>query len=415
MKINHLFKRISSPPGIISWRFIFNVENSMLLQHKKALLYVPQGKSRTIYWSIAIIQQFAWWLFFGWRSLFRVWKLKRNWKTQDIPVSTTDEIIDLICATFLYNIPPAYYYLFRLYKYKKIEWLQFVYDHEIPKWHLAFSNKISAINQSYINSKYCFANIAEANGIPAIPSMKFYSKGETICIEQIFIGKSFFFKPDKSSRSRGCFSLIYDKETNSYLLEQELTNISTTNKEKIVSTLNDHIKKNDYIKQPLLNNHPDLVSLLNIEKLVTIRLITVKNKMHIEPISAILEIPNTDDRNTFKLLSINVENGKINNKYIGDYLYKIDVCQHVYLEKIAERYLPQWKELLSAAKNAHQLCSNYYTVGWDIAITPKGITIIEGNVGWGTKKHQLENYGKNFISNPLNSLTNLYYSIKDDS
>jgi hypothetical protein len=48
-----------------------------------------------------------------------------------------------------------------------------------------------------------------------------------------------------------------------------------------------------------------------------------------------------------------------------------------------------WDEAIQIALRAHEQLSEHYTIGWDIAMTPEGPSLIEGNRGWGADVIQL--------------------------
>ena len=41
--------------------------------------------------------------------------------------------------------------------------------------------------------------------------------------------------------------------------------------------------------------------------------------------------------------------------------------------------IPEWKEVLSVIRKAHQLIPQCRFISWDIAITENGVELIEGN------------------------------------
>lgn len=55
--------------------------------------------------------------------------------------------------------------------------------------------------------------------------------------------------------------------------------------------------------------------------------------------------------------------------------------------------IPCFKEVLELACAAHLAMDDITSIGWDIAITPTGPVIIEGNQGWSTTEHQIFNGG----------------------
>jgi hypothetical protein len=50
--------------------------------------------------------------------------------------------------------------------------------------------------------------------------------------------------------------------------------------------------------------------------------------------------------------------------------------------------LPDWQAALRYIEIAHQACSNFVFVGWDIAFTTQGPLILEGNVNWCADEYQ---------------------------
>jgi hypothetical protein len=54
----------------------------------------------------------------------------------------------------------------------------------------------------------------------------------------------------------------------------------------------------------------------------------------------------------------------------------------------AEHTLPDWSAALQHVKHAHQACSNFAFVGWDIAFTDGGPTLLEGNANWSADEYQ---------------------------
>ncbi len=50
-------------------------------------------------------------------------------------------------------------------------------------------------------------------------------------------------------------------------------------------------------------------------------------------------------------------------------------------QNFTQTILPKWDEMISFAEQAHRAFNTFF-VGWDIALTSKGFTLIEGNIGW---------------------------------
>jgi len=64
-------------------------------------------------------------------------------------------------------------------------------------------------------------------------------------------------------------------------------------------------------------------------------------------------------------------------------LAHIDITHHPDTKAlILNRRVPMWNEVLELALHAHHEFSTFPSVGWDIAITPSGPVLIEGNYNW---------------------------------
>jgi Sugar-transfer associated ATP-grasp len=56
--------------------------------------------------------------------------------------------------------------------------------------------------------------------------------------------------------------------------------------------------------------------------------------------------------------------------------------------QFAGRTIPMWKDVVDAAIKAALVVPEVGTVGWDIAVTPAGPVIVEGNLNWGASLFQ---------------------------
>ena len=134
MIFSKVVHRLQQPAGVLTWRYVTHRQDPIIAHHWRAFWFVPAGLPRLIVWCFACLQQLAWWLYFGWRAFFRIWKKRDKWKITDSKISSFRIISDLCYLTFAYTIPPYHYFAFQLYKYPKAQWLSFIYEHESSKW-----------------------------------------------------------------------------------------------------------------------------------------------------------------------------------------------------------------------------------------------------------------------------------------
>ncbi len=139
-----------------------------------------------------------------------------------------------------------------------------------------------------------------------------------------------------------------------------------------------------YLVQPLLSNHPELEE-LSRGALSTVRVMTARNERgEHEVLSATVRIAVgnrvVDNFHRGGVGSaVNLATGEL-GPAIG-----IDVATD-WLEihpltgtRIRGRALPGWAGVLEAALRAHDAMPGLVFAGWDVAMTPTGPTVIEGN------------------------------------
>ena len=51
--------------------------------------------------------------------------------------------------------------------------------------------------------------------------------------------------------------------------------------------------------------------------------------------------------------------------------------------------LPDWNAAVRHVKAAHKACFNFVFVGWDMAFTPTGAIVLEGNSNWSPTTYQM--------------------------
>lgn len=144
------------------------------------------------------------------------------------------------------------------------------------------------------------------------------------------------------------------------------------------------LAKGDWIVQQRLAIHPDLAPLA-MNALPTVRLITILDERgEPEIVVTYLRFPSSD--------AVVVDNfaagglmGWIDpgSGVMGKAVIKRDLADHSHHPAngapIEGRQVPLWDETTALAIRAHRAFPNYAMIGWDVAITPDGPVIVEGN------------------------------------
>ena len=367
-----------TPYTMISCYFLLPKQSDAMKLHRHVMLKSWQ-KQPIVFWiPIYFCTWILWLSCFGWLMLIRIY-LKQAKKLKQIEnISLTKQLQNLFSLTFLFGVPPHFYYQFNLFRFPEKEWFNYIFTHELPAWHLAFNLNNNQKSQQIISDKYRFAQQMADAGIPTVPTMLHIPSGSTPKPEDLFRKESIFLKPSIGSQSKGCFELHYDSSTDSYTIPQSQ---NETNPKDLYNDILNRIKASDTLLQPLLINHETVEELCLTEELTTLRIITAYDRSTIHCISAVAEMP-LENEKFWYVMKIDEVTGRLmkgNSYRMSDKIEKYDE-QFAHLPGTV---WPFWNECLDICFKAHEQVSDLLTVGWDVAVTPDGPILIEGNTNWG--------------------------------
>jgi hypothetical protein len=139
-----------------------------------------------------------------------------------------------------------------------------------------------------------------------------------------------------------------------------------------------------WLIQPRLRNHPDL-AVLGLDALLTVRLTTILDERgDPELVTSVLRLPRdpsspVDNIKRGGLMApVDPDTGRLGLARAGRGLGEFEVHPEtgVRIEGIA---LPGWPAARAQVARAHQAFPEYVMIGWDVALTPDGPVLIEGN------------------------------------
>ena len=210
------------------------------------------------------------------------------------------------------------------------------------------------------------------------------------CLE--YLPNEFLIKP-----ARGCYGRrIKIFKRNGMKFVDEMNN--ETDSEWIYNYMVNDKTYDCYIIQRRLKNHELLSKLSDTEALQTIRIITHINKdgkcfviyAYLKPIVGKNIVDNQNYGRTGNLLSkIDITDGTIKSSvYMASNPYGIrPISKHPITGiDLFGFKIPEWEYACKAAIRAAEEFTPIRTIGWDVAITPDGPFIIEGNITWDPPK-----------------------------
>lgn len=168
-------------------------------------------------------------------------------------------------------------------------------------------------------------------------------------------------------------------------------------KEISMTDLTNMLAEGKFLIQKFISNQHEGMKNLYPDACNTLRITVARygDECKVMGVMCMLGAHGTDCSNWhFGGVSINVKDDGILDKY--GYC-KIDkrITAHPDSGAIFEGYrIPYFEEAIELAKNATRCFYGFKSIGWDVAITTEGPTLIEGNDDWGIVAHQMvENRG----------------------
>ena len=386
-RLSQIFYRIitrQEPHAILSWRYFLSGQNHMVHLHRRTFVEAWAGYPRVLWCLIAVYSYTLWYLFYSWGQVYSAWTRRSAKLFKEHHLSRHRQALDLLTLALLHSIPPAYYYKCHLYLYPEQQWLDFVYDHELPHWHSMLSPNASVESKHIMSHKQDFSLKMAQLGLPGIATVYEKMLADRLPKELLFNQQSLFIKPNSGSQKSGCYALHYRSEVRGYLLEGCHEEPLYT-EEKISLLLDQMTRAKHYLVQPLLENHSLLSDHFKASGLIVIRLVTHILNSAPKTLCAQLGVPIEGQFQSVNSYTIHIGSGA---------LVEVDPRLTVFRKKKVQRLkaltpfdVPQWLEIVGIAEKAHQAFLDIHSIGWDLAITPNGIRLLEGNFNWGVTAH----------------------------
>jgi hypothetical protein len=389
----------------MSWRFLLPNQPWTVQLHRQVLLHAWPLFPRWIWGLIVIYSSSTWLLWHSWRQISRSFQKNSKTVLKSDAISFAQQLTGLLKAAYLHGIPAHTFYMFRLYHYPDKHWLNFVYTHELPHWHQILSPNISSMTQQLLSDKHQFSNSLSQLGLSTVSSLKILKRGQCINRNHLFTEQSCFLKPNIGSRADGCLTLNYYSEFKRYQLLVDKTG-EVIDQSLITDYIKQQVLQRDYLIQPLLTNHPLIQQYSPTETLVTLRLISAcTQNQQFSVVSALLEIPSPEQEKGWWLVAVDCVTGCFMDS--SDCLIDPSPEFTRALQTMATQEMPFWSEIVALCIEAHRLCADIVSVGWDVVITLDGVQLLEGNINWGVAQHQII-YNKPALNSALGEVYHSY-------
>ncbi|WP_087459595.1 sugar-transfer associated ATP-grasp domain-containing protein [Oleiphilus messinensis] len=368
------------PKTLFSLRFFSKNISSTTLLHKAVFMQSWRCGTKDVRFWIQLLSWINWFAFLSWFEIVRHFIINARNVSREYHIPLWKQFSELVYVALYYGIPPEEYYLFSLFQsIADIE--DYVYCCERKVWHDTFQlqraisgferpisgleRSISANNDSIelLRDKARFSEEIRRCGVITTPTLVFLASGASD-LSPLFQQKSLFLKPVSGSRAQNCFKLTFDSSSEDYELEhyQRDNSHAYYGKPEIQAFVQKLVMGEPYIVQPLLVNHPwfDCVA---TSELCVFRIITANDSGRVELVAGVLEITGPDG--VKQNYNVNIDTGTISVSHVD--------CT-----------VPDWIGICESCMKAHAQLSDLLTIGWDLALTPEGVVLLEGNYSWAT-------------------------------
>ncbi len=375
-----ILNRLSTPPGVIPWGKFSQKQHPYFKHHWRALWAVPNNKNIIVTNGIKLFQFLSWYLLFAWKHLLKGLRFLK--KTDR--ASGQNGKLRLVKLLYVYTIPFPYIIKYQLLECDPSTWLSHIYPHEISNWQMVIGNHSSPSEQRLLSDKQYFASVCGRNNLPCIETqLEIQRQSDRDVFQQLLLNQqSYFIKPPNTNRSHGCYHLFHKKD-NYFELSGIGNNKLISESSLIIEELMKTNDQYDLIVQSPLKNIEDWKNFSVSDELITLRLITEYDN-GCQLLAGVIEIPIKNRHRIYDVIPIDPIKGIIHQRFFRHDQFPPDKRKKVLMAKIVGSQIPHWQEVLKILNQVHALCPNHRMVGWDLAITPRGPVLIEGNAGWDT-------------------------------
>uniref|UniRef100_UPI00037ADD11 sugar-transfer associated ATP-grasp domain-containing protein n=1 Tax=Thioalkalivibrio thiocyanoxidans TaxID=152475 RepID=UPI00037ADD11 len=316
-------------------------------------------------------------------------------------------------ARFRYRIGPRYYSLYRLASVEPSRWNDYVIDNEDYRDH--FRARSAERDRTTISRKSLFFAHCQRHGLPTptlqaiIPSDEVplggdgFSKPAPVVLDARrwleLLGDcadDLFIKSDDGSYGDGAFSAIWRQG-------RWLCCGRTTTPSGLFYFIRERANQSHrpYIAQSRIHVHHDLRNLMSPAAVGCVRIVTYMRGGEAHLFRAEIKLTAGDgETDNFVLgvtgnvvAAVDMGTGRLAVGYASRspaWPVIQPVAEHPDTGKRIEgTRLPLWEEVKSLALQAQRSLPEVKTIGWDIAITPEGPLILEGNTTYGLASLQI--------------------------
>lgn len=346
--------------------------SSHFLYGQKAFIRIPVKVLAFISWPFAAI-----------RLSYRHCVLFGKIAKQQSGKGTLRQFASLLYLAWFEFVHPRYYYLFHLFDPSRMQRRgAYLFQRNSGSLFVALNKLASG---ELINNKIKFADFCLTNSLPAPRTLALFAHGnmEIKVASEFWAGKDLVVKPVAGNAGRDV-RFAFAQEIGDYLYADKSVTINELLNKIAAESGEEHL-----LMQERLFNHPDISPLAN-EFLASIRIVSFLGQDDAPTLlAAYVGIPHgsISVSNAGVCFPLDLQTGQILPRPILPLMP--EQLELIKANVVTGRGIPLWPDAKALVLAAHRLLPDYFSLGWDIAITESGPVILETNIGWDTDSLQL--------------------------
>lgn len=316
------------------------------------------------------------------------------------PIRALRIACELLTARVKYNIGPLHYSLFRFADIPKKEWSSYLRNTSLFTRVLNDANPVEW--RGTLRSKALFYSHCLEYGLPTpfivctVGKSTHTSSGEAINpVENVdqwqdamkSAPSEIFVKPVDGSHGDGTF--VIRRCGKDFVFGRD--GIQGSAKDLYCYVLDALEKETALLVQARIRPHPKILEISSVNGLATVRIVTAMVGNKAKVLYACIRLPvGTNIADNFSngmsgnlAAAVDIDTGVLSEGWYSD-RRDWPVMRSTYVhpdtgKQIRGFVLPLWPNVVDLALNAQRSLPKLRTIGWDIAITASGVTLIEGN------------------------------------
>lgn len=299
-------------------------------------------------------------------------------------IGTFQQFTHLLSLAWFEFIHPRYYYQYRLFDKTRMQKRSaYLFHRRNQSLFMALNGFASG---ELINNKEKFAEFCLKNDLPTPKPLALVGNGNMAIkvAAELWQKKDIVIKPVNGHMGRD-IQFGYAEGNRNYRYRGKILTVK-----ELLQQIAAEAELEDFLVQERLYNHPELCPLSN-EYLASVRIVTFLGQDHAPAfLAAYIGLPYDaiTVSNEGRGFPLDLATGKILACPLHPIMpdYKRELIEASQLA--VGNTLPYWQQAKELVCKAHRLMPDYFSLGWDIAITANGPVILETNIGWDTDSIQ---------------------------